>query len=229
MRIHETFSLTLSPVLSDAVFDLDAATQTGGKVADSIAKMEFTDMKTKADADGVRYFDLTDSFLKRQGGGTLKEDQYYTHAYVMKWRASDSNYRSLLRHSSDHCAMVAFGSPLLGVYSNRNGHFRKAGYDIVPQQEYWDVVVVTGAGESATGPVGVTTFYTMDVTRTMQQRGTADRVCSGMDYYFLGHPKYGPGKISRVVGWNRVLTIAEIQALPRKLAPFDECKYSRIC
>merc|ERR1712048_562543 len=140
-------ALALQLVLSDAVFDLDASAQKGGKVVDSIAKMQFTDMDTKADADNRKYFDFSQqkpSYIERKAGGTLKEGQNYTHAYLLKWRASDRGSRTLFRHSQDHCAKVQDGSKSLTMYSNRNGHWRDSGYDIVPQQAYWELVVVTG-------------------------------------------------------------------------------------
>ena len=122
------------PVLADAIFDLDASAQQDGKVVDSIAKMEFNDMATKVDADNVKYFDLSqssNSVLERQGGGSLTEGRYYTHAYVLKWKASDATWRTLFRHSKDHCALVNKKSARLGVYSNRNSAgFRDSGYDL---------------------------------------------------------------------------------------------------
>ena len=178
-------------------------------------------MATKADADNVKYFDLSQtssSVITRTAGGTLKEGQYYTHAYVLKWRASDDTYRTLVRHSSDHCAIVKARSKSLGMYSHRNGQFRDSGYDIVPQQDHWEVVVVTGAGSSSTDSTGKTTFYTMDAsTGNMILRGTADRVCSGMTYDRIGYPGQPPGKIARVVSWQRVLQTNEIQALAVEL------------
>ena len=210
-------------MLKDAVFDLDASVQSGRKVVDSVAKMEFSRMQTKADGDGVKYFDLTNSYLERKGSPTLQDGQYYTHAYVLKWRASDSGYRTLFRHNSDHCAAVKPGTRDLGVLEPH--HWSDSGYDISPQQDHWDVVVVTGAGESATSQLGVTTFYTLDAaTGTMQARGTSDRVCSGKWYYRIGYPGQGPGKIARVMGWDRVLRNAEIEALGHYLAaPLSNC------
>ena len=214
-------SFNHSSVLADAIFDLDASAQKDGKVVDSIAKMQFTDMNTKVDADNVKYFDLSQSsnaYMERKAGGTLKEGQYYTHAYVLKWRASDSDHRTLFRHSQDHCAKVKGGSKSSMMYSHRNGGWRDSGYDIVPQQAYWELVVVTGAGTSSTSSTGTTTFYTMDAsTRKMILRGTADRVCSGMDYYRIGWPAQAPGKIARIVTWKRVLSMNEIQALALQL------------
>ena len=207
------------------MFDLDASAQKGGKVVDSVAKMQFTDMDTKADADNVKYFDFSQqkpTYIERKAGGTLKEGQYYTHAYLLKWRASDSGPRTLFRHSNDHCAKVKDGSKSLMMYSNRDaangGHWRDSGYDIVPQQAYWELVLVTGAGTSSTSPTGKTTFYTMDgSTRKMILRGTVDRVCSGMNYYRIGWDGQGPGKIARIVSWKRVLAMNEIQALVLQL------------
>ena len=216
-------SLTHSPVLADAVFDLDASTQTGGTVVDSIAKMQFSDMVPKADADNVKYFDLSQSsssYISRKAGGTLMEGQYYTHAYVLKWAVNAARYRTLFRHVNDkygdHCAIT--DSTSLGMYSSRNSGFRDSEYDIVPQQDHWDIVVVTGAGSSSTGFSGTTTFYTMDVsTGKMMLRGTADHVCSGMRYEAIGYPGQQSGKIARVVSWQRVLTMNEIQALTVEL------------
>ena len=213
-------ALKHSPVLSDAIFDLDASTQKDGKVVDSIAKMQFTDMNTKVDADNVKYFDLSQSstaYMERKAV-VLREGLYYTHAYVLKWRASDGGSRTLLFHDPDRCAKVKAGSKSLMVYSHRNGEWRDSGYDIVPQQAYWELVVVTGAGTSSTSLSGTTTFYTMDAsTRKMVLRGTADRVCSGLNYYRIGDVGQPPGKIARIVTWKRVLSMNEIQALALQL------------
>ena len=179
--------------------------------------MQFTNKETKVDADNVKYFDLSQSsssYLERKAGGTLKEGQYYTHAYVLKWHTSDETYRTLFKHEQDRCAVVKQGSNSLGMYSNRNGEFRDSGYDIVPQQDHWEVVVVTGAGKSSTGYAGTTSFYTMDAsTGNMILRGTADRVCSGMKYFRIGQAGQPVGKVARVVSWKRLLAMNEIQAL----------------
>eukprot|EP00505_MAST-04D_sp_SCG-Rhode-Island_P006223 Stramenopile-MAST_4_protein_6223 len=74
--------------------------------------------------------------------------------------------------------------------SARDGNFREAssGYVLASQQDKWGMVVVTGAGNSAAGSVGISTFYTLDVTTgKMINRGTADRVVSGEDYNRLGY------------------------------------------
>ena len=210
----------LSPVLAGEVFDLDASAQSGGKVIDSVAKVQFANMATKADADGVKYFDLTSSYMQRSGGGSLKDGRYYTHAYLLKWRASDKGWRTLLRHNQDHCLLVKDGAKDLGMWSNRNGQFRDSGYDIVPQQDYWEVVVATGVGTSATSHTGKMSLYTMDAkTGAMKLRGTLDRVCSGASYYCIGWPKQGPGKVARVISWDRVLGIHEIREVGRQLEP----------
>merc|ERR1712054_648336 len=51
----------------------------------------------------------------------------------------------------------------------------------------------------------------------MTRRGSIDRVCSGKTYYRIGWPGQGPGKIARVVSWNRVLSIREIHELQTAL------------
>ena len=92
---------------------------------------------------------------------------------------------------------------------------------IVPQNKYWDIVLVTGRASSQPSPTshtGVSTLYTLDSTSgKMVKRGTVDRVCTGNTYYRLGWPGQGPGKIARAVSWDRVLTMNEIQAVTPQL------------
>ena len=207
-------------MLKDAVFDLDASAQEGGTVIDSIAKIEFTNMETKMDVDGVRYFDLTNSYLERKRDTNLKDGQFYTHAYLLKWRASDTNNRSLLRHGTGSCGGVIKRSKNLGIYSNLKNRFLDSGYDISPQEDYWDVLVATGAAESfsSSNGRGLTIFYTLDTeTGKMKLRGMVDGVCSGMKYFQIGRSEQGPGKIARVMAWARMLSKAEIEAIAAPL------------
>ena len=89
---------------------------------------------------------------------------------------------------------------------------------IVPQNNFWEIVVVTGKGNSASTHAGVSTLYTLDAaTGRMQKRGTSDRVCSGNTYYRIGWPGQGPGKIARALTWNRVLNTDEIQQVAETL------------
>ena len=148
--------------MDDATFDLDASVAASPNVVDSVGGMVFTNTAVNTDADGMKYWNLDNSYLLRTGGGTLLEGQFYTHAYVLKWRVSNSGWRTLLRHSDDHCTIVKYGALDLGMVSNRNGGFRDSGYNINPQRSWWDLVVVTGYGTSASASTGTTTFYTSD-------------------------------------------------------------------
>ena len=98
----------------------------------------------------------------------------------------------------------------------------------MPQDKYWDVVLVTGKASSQPSPnshTGVSTLYTLDSTSgKMVKRGTVDRVCTGNTYFRLGWPGQGPGKIARSVSWDRVLTMNEIQAVTPQLL---RCKSAR--
>ena len=85
-----------------AVFDLNAAAQTSDIPKDSKAKMIFAKKAVQKD-DTLPYWDLSNSFLQRTDGGVLSDGVEYTHAYVLKWRASDSGWRTLLRHNQDQC------------------------------------------------------------------------------------------------------------------------------
>ena len=90
---------------------------------------------------------------------------------------------------------------------------------IVPQTSYWEVVLVTGQGSAASGHTGVSTLYTLDQSSgKMVKRGTVDRVCTGTSYYRIGWPGQGPGKVTRALSWNRVLTTDEIQNIGSTLS-----------
>ena len=115
--------------LNDAIFDLNAADQTKNIPKDNKAGMIFGNKVVKKD-DSLPYWDLNKSFMQRTGGGSLSDGVAYTHAFVLKWRASDSGWRTLLRHNNDHCIIVKAGSKDLGMYSNRNGAFRDSGYNV---------------------------------------------------------------------------------------------------
>ena len=190
--------------------------------------MQFGNRETSID-NGVKCWNLSCSFLERSGGSTLVETQCYTHAYLLKWRVSDKpGWRTLLRHGNDHCGLVKNGGRALGMYSNRNGAFRPCGFDITPQQDRFEVVVVTGEGDTVTSSTGTSTFYTEVEAGKMKPVGTADRVACGQKYWQLGHPGQGPGKIARVMTWQRVLSTSEIDAVARHLQSAWRVAYQRV-
>ena len=115
--------------IDTAIFDLNAAAQTSDVPKDSKAAMVFAKNVVKKD-DTLPYWDLNNNDLQRTGGGTFTDGRYYTHAYVLKWRASDSGWRTLFRHDQDHCMIVKDGARDMGMYSNRNGGFRDSGYNV---------------------------------------------------------------------------------------------------
>ena len=133
---HAPFPHPAAPVcksnlktLNSAIFDLNAAAQTNNIPKDSKAGMTFGKKVVKKD-DTHPYWDLRNSYMQRTGGGSLSDGKEYTHAFVLKWRASDSGWRTLLRHNNDHCIIVKDGSKDLGMYSNRNAGFRDSGYNV---------------------------------------------------------------------------------------------------
>ena len=132
-------ALSPSPV-EGATFDLNAASQKGKAPVESIAKMKFNNFAVKKDGR-LPYWDLSGSYLQRSGGGSLKDGRYYTHAYVLKWRASNKGWRTLLRHNQDHCIIVKDGATDLGMYSNRNGAFQDTGYNV--RGHAWPLVCVS--------------------------------------------------------------------------------------
>ena len=99
----------------------------------------------------------------------------------------------------------------------------------MPQDKYWEVVVVTGkASTSKASPsshTGVSTLYTLDASSgKMVKRGTVDRVCTGSTYFRIGWPGQGPGKIARALSWDKILGMDEIQSVATKIRT---CKKTR--
>ena len=75
--------------------------------------------------------------------------------------------------------------------------------------------MVTGKGSVKNGYTGVNTVYTLDPSSgEMVNRGTMNRVCRGDGSYW----RIGPtGKIARVLRWNKVLGMDEIQSVANSL------------
>jgi len=198
-------------VASGLVFELGADVQIGDAVRDSRAHIEFGTMPITWE-NGLAVWDLDNAYLERSGGGSLTEKRAYTHAYWIKWRPSDSGWRTLLRHSEDHCTLVEDGGKDLGVLSNRDGGFRSAGYSITTGE--WRFIVAVGVGDSAVSSSGITTFYAGG-SEPPAHVGTSDRVCSGMEYSRIGTEGQGPGKLAQAWAWDRALWPEEITALHR--------------
>ena len=205
------------------MFALDASQQKTSAVVDSLGGMAFGTMpvqypgytdipKQLRESFVVPVWDLTGSHaqLVRSGGNSIDEGQFYTHAYWLKWRESDTGYRTLFRHNQDHCTIVNTGTKELGFYSDRNGGFRGSGYNI--QVGVWQLVIAVGAGTSNTSFTGNTTFF-VGGQHTPAKVGSADRVCSGMQVARIGATHQGPGLLSQVWSWSRALSQDEIGSL----------------
>ena len=182
--------------------------------------------------DGVAAWDLTMGTRARSSWGTVRAQshltilpgrgrqarglaigQQYTMAFWLQWRVDNGGWRTLWRGDRDHCALVRSGGTELGVYSNRNGAFRGSGYQIVPYG--WQLVVVTGYGNSASSPMGTSTFYVGTADEAPRKVGTADRVCSGTKMWLLGWPSQGPGRVAQAWVWERALNPGELGELWR--------------
>ena len=193
------------------VVELDASQQNGTVVRDVKSGILFGNLKT-ANEDGVRFWNLDNTYLQRSGGPVYTQASQYTNAYWIKWRPSDSGYRTLLRHQSDHCALVKTATKELGMYSNRNGGFRGTGYNITTGEWRFIVAVGNGTAGAAMDSIGTTTFYSGG-KEAPHVVGTANGVCSGMNTRAIGWPGQGPGKLAQLYSWNRMLSAMEIQEL----------------
>ena len=100
------------------------------------------------------------------------------------------------------------------MYSNRNGGFRDSGYAITDDMSSWQLVIVTGEGDSSSSSTGTSKFYTAaEGSSSVTYRGSADRVASGTAFYRIGWPGQGPGKVAAAYQWDRVLTKQDMDTL----------------
>ena len=204
--------------LHGGVFSIRASTSSSSSLKDVVSGITLTP-KAVTEYAGHDCWNLDNDYLEYVSGSSKPlYGQYYTLAVWVFWRGSDGPWwRTLLHGSSDHGILVKDGAKDLGMYSNRNGGFRDSSYDIDNDMSTWQLVIVTGSGNTATSSIGTSIFFTAaegDVA--VQQRGTADRVVSGTEFFQVGHPGQGPGKIAAVHQFNRILTVAEMNRLLAK-------------
>ena len=217
---------------ADALLDLDASEQHQSKVVakllqtiDSHNEILFTMNRNgvlKEDDVGIKYFDLSNAFLAvGTSDKIVSEHNYYTHAYVLKWSedAGDTKkYKTLLKPAEGSCTTLDDDSlrQLGMMLSNNADSFSTSQYGMDPQQSHWEVLVVTGVSTSSDSNDGTTTFYTMNESGSMTLRARVNKVCTGF-YDSIGAAGQFPGKIARVMTWQRVLDTDEIQALAVEL------------
>ena len=134
--------------------------------------------------------------------------QYYTQFYIWRPRTTDSGWRTFYRGNEDHLTMIENGNKNLGVYSNRNGHFRNSGYDIILK---WQVLIAVSEGTSPTSSVGTTSFYVNDESGTARMVGTSDRVGSGTTLYRFGWSGQAPGYFIEAGILNQKLSRTEVE------------------
>ena len=204
-------------------FELDASAQHGAAVLDPLSGISFGSLYP-ADKDGVPAWDLsggggrgrddagTTHFLERDDGATRTVPQQYTVGMWLQWREGDVGYRTLLCGTGNYPSYPACAHGReLGVYTSRGeAGFFGCGFNIDPTAG-WQLVIVTGEGQTPGGHEGTSTFYCGSATEAPARKGTAPRVACGTGYQYLGHHSpQGPGWIAQVWAWDTVLSEAEI-------------------
>jgi len=211
-RSINTYVLMSTPVTT-AQLHLSAASTTPFTSLDGTNADWSAAHQPPVENDGTfAYFNLDNtafSYLQTHNPVTI--GQYYTSAAWVNWRSSDSGWRTLFRNSDDHEVLVQSGAKTLGLYLTRNGVFRCCGDTI--DVGSWQLVVVTGAGDSATSTTGVSTFFVGSLSESPTSVGTADRVTCGTQTYQFGHGGQGPGHVAEFYRWDKVLSLSEIQSL----------------
>jgi hypothetical protein len=210
-------------VVESAVFLLDARTHTSGAMTCSKSGM-FFDARDTSTYDGIKAWNFDNTYVTRRGGPTRRVGQFYTHAYWVKFRVTNSGWRTFFR-GNDHWAIVASGSTELGYFSNRNGGFRSCNYHI-DVDGGWQLLLAVGEGKSANTWDGTQTFYIGDANG-FRQVGTTDRVASGTDFHLISYPGQGPGKLARIYFWDYALSPIEAESVYMETA--SQFGYSTSC
>lgn len=217
-RSYHTRVTVTETVASQAILDLDPTKQVGTTIYDQAQGMRWRNLATST-RDGRIGWNLDRNYMQRlDEGQQITLGEFYTHIYWLKWRGTNSGWRTGFRDTSDHCMIVRSGTRDLGFYSNRRNGFRDSRYNIIPNQ--WNMVVAIGNGNSATSPYGRTRFYIGTNTSTPVYRGISDRVCGGTRVYRLGWPGQGPGFMHRAMIFDRQLTQDEIKTLWKETHPW---------
>jgi len=199
----------------DPIMELDASLETSkgpNNIKDIYGGMTWRHTGNQATkiVDGMPVWDLDYYPLERVGTQNQQGD-YYTHVYWLKWRATNSGWRTLFRHNQDHCLIVYSGRTELGFYSNRNGGYRGTGHQIRPDK--WVFVAVVGTPQSSRNSAGTSTYYIGDADGVTEVARTTDRVCSGNTFYRVGWHNQGPGKLSYAASYGVNLEPKQIETL----------------
>lgn len=188
---------------SDVLTFVDARNWDGsGNIPDNILSADWTQSGTsKVTQDNIEALNMDGGVLSNTSTSTLGAT--HTYVFFIKWRATNTGWRTGYRGSTDHMFIVQDGTTNLGNYSNSNGSFRDSGYNISPDQ--WTSLIITS--QASSGTVGTTTFYIDGISV-----GTTDRVKTG-DFSSLGYSGQGPGKIAFAGIFDTILTSEEITEL----------------
>merc|ERR1719343_133944 len=214
-QLQKFWSLTKSLVTEKSasetsVLDLDASAHVGAATMSDKSGTVFN-ASAPVDVSGAKAWNLDASIIQRASGPQWLVDQYYTHCAWIKWRDSNSGWRTLWRGNTDHGVLVKSGGTELGMYSNRNGAFRGSGYNIVKGS--FQFVCVVGSGDSPSSSVGVSKFFVGSSTKAPEFVGQADRVVSGSKVFRIGWPGQGPGKLARFIAWNFALSEEQVTSI----------------
>eukprot|EP00931_Biecheleriopsis_adriatica_P093688 TRINITY_DN6741_c0_g1_i12.p1 TRINITY_DN6741_c0_g1~~TRINITY_DN6741_c0_g1_i12.p1 ORF type:complete len:323 (+),score=50.27 TRINITY_DN6741_c0_g1_i12:541-1509(+) len=185
------------------VMDIESGVEIGGAVI--------------IESGGHTCWDLDETYLERSGGASLTEGPHYTHAVWVQWRASESGCLTLMAAAPQGQSIVVDAAgKRLGMFYEADGEFSDCGYEISSDMSGWQLVVVTGSADSPDSITGTSTFYLgAEGASSMTLCGTVDKVVSGNNWYRLGWPGQGPGKVAAAYEWNRILSKAELDQLLR--------------
>jgi hypothetical protein len=190
---------------TDVLTFIDARNWSGsGNISDNILATDWTaSSATKVTQNNIEAINIDGGVLSNTGTSTLGSTN--TYVFLIKWRASNSGWRTGYRGSGDHQFIVEDRGTRIGIYSNQSGAFRSTGSSISP--DTWQSLIITE--QSSSGSYAGTSTYYINGTSI----GTTDRVKTGNDFASIGYSGQGPGKIAFAGIFNTVLTAEEISEL----------------
>jgi hypothetical protein len=172
--------------------------------------------KTPISESGIPAYDIDRKHMQvdnnqhgKNNGVQMKRE--YTHAYWIKWRDYQRDWRTLFRANSDHCVITYWGRTRLGFYSNRRSGWRDAGTDI--KRDTWEFVVTSARAWGNNHWGGKNEYYVGGIKVKPTLKGKVDRVCTGRWHYRIGWGGQGGGKLAFASMWDRRLTANEIETV----------------
>lgn len=156
-------------------------------------------------------------YIQRIGGANICIKEESTQVYWIKFHVQSRRWRTLFRNNNDHLGILYYWDQGLGMYCNRNGGFRRAGWGTPdPNKWYFVASVHTGTDYRTSGYK----WYIGEAGHAPTYVGMTDRNPTGTCYYRFGWSGQAPGWLHKAKAYKKALTVEELKGVWLDTNPF---------